>query len=84
MNKKYTINFEPLPEGGLRVTVPEIGATVQTSGTTLRDAEAAAIRLIDEHLQKTRKPRSHLPRTQRPKASYNNGPEKYTIHMKPF
>jgi hypothetical protein len=83
MNKKYTINFEPLPEGGLRVTVPEIGATVQTSGTTLRDAEAAAIRLIDEHLQKTRKPRAHRPRTQRPRASSNNGPEKYTIHMQP-
>lgn len=63
MNEKFTIDFEPLPSGGLRVSVPEIGATLETSGTTLRDAEAAGIRLIDEHLQKIRKPRARRHKT---------------------
>jgi hypothetical protein len=58
MNKQYTINYE-LQGNHLIVTVPEIGATVETAaGETSRDAATlAATRAITKHLEATRKKR---------------------------
>src|SRR5260370_33985849 len=52
-NEKFTLNIEPLGDH-LQVTIPELGITVQTTGTTRREAEQVAFRAIDEHLMSTR------------------------------
>ncbi len=52
--KKYTLNIEPVGDH-LEVTIPEIGVTVATAGTTQREAEDAGMRAIIEHnMQKRR------------------------------
>lgn len=45
----YTINIEPAPQGGLIVSVPEIGATVTIESTRRDDAVDAAHTLIDAY-----------------------------------
>ena len=55
-NEKFTLNIEPLGDH-LQVTIPELGITVQTTGTTRREAEQVALRAIDEHLMSTRQRR---------------------------
>jgi len=42
-NEKFTLNIEPLGDH-LQVTIPELGITVQTTGTTRREAEQVALR----------------------------------------
>ena len=69
MNEQYTIHFEPRAEGGLLVTVPEIGATVETTGNTLADAQDAGLRAITEHLAATHKKRPRRRSSHQPKAS---------------
>ncbi len=69
MNEQYTIHFEPRAEGGLLVTVPEIGVTVETAGDRLSDAQDAGLRAITEHLAATRKKRLRWRSSRQPKAS---------------
>ena len=47
---RYTVKFEPDPEGGYIVTVPAIPAIV-TSGATLSEAEANAQEAIALYLE---------------------------------
>ena len=54
MNRVFTINFEPLPQGGLQVFIPEINACTQITGMTRDDAIKAGQRLIIEHLEAER------------------------------
>ena len=50
----YTINIDPAPQGGLIVSVPEIGETVTIESTKRDDAMDAAYRLIDAYNLKQR------------------------------
>ncbi len=70
MNKQYTINSETQGDH-LVVTVPEIGATVETAaGETSRDAATAAgQRAIIAHLERQRKERRQRRHGSRAKAS---------------
>jgi predicted RNase H-like HicB family nuclease len=68
MDKKYTINFEPLPEGGQLVTVPEIGVSTVTPGTTLAEAQSAGLAAITAHLEQQKK-RTRRQVSRRAKAS---------------
>jgi predicted RNase H-like HicB family nuclease len=53
-NETFTIQIQPLEDGRLRVTVPEIEAVVIIAGTKIDDAVDAAHEAIDEYLLKQR------------------------------
>ena len=53
-NPKYTIDIQPIGDGRLQVSVPEIGATVTIESTRRSDAMDAAYALIDAYLLKQR------------------------------
>ena len=55
MSEQFTIHFEPRPEGGQLVTVPEIGARIEVEGLRLEDAQAAGLRAITEYKEQQRK-----------------------------
>jgi hypothetical protein len=59
MEKKFTINAEPI-EGTdrLRVTVPEIGASCETTENSLDAATHAGNQLMTEHLLAQRRKRT--------------------------
>jgi len=61
MTENFTIHFEPLPQGGQLVTVPEIDARIEITGTTLQDAQAAGLAAITAYKEQQRKkrPRRH-------------------------
>jgi predicted RNase H-like HicB family nuclease len=46
----FTITIEPTGDGRLKVTIPEIQATVETQGDTLNEAIDAAHRAIGAYL----------------------------------
>jgi hypothetical protein len=50
--RTYTIHMEPGPDGGLVVTVPEIGAVVEIESTRLDDAIDAAHAAIEKSVLK--------------------------------
>lgn len=54
MDEKFTIDITPIPGGGLRVSIPELDISIETEGTTWRDAEEAGLRAIDAELLKRR------------------------------
>jgi hypothetical protein len=53
-NPTYTIDVQPLGDGRLQVSVPEIGATTIIESTKRSDAMDAAYALIDAYLLKQR------------------------------
>ena len=65
---KYHIHFEPNPSGGQVVTVAEISARIEITGTTPQDAQAAGLAAITAHLEATRAKR-HPRRHEHAKAS---------------
>ncbi len=52
----YTLNIEPVGNH-LEVTIPEIGVTVATTGTSRNEAIDAAHRAIKEHVMQERRRR---------------------------
>lgn len=65
MSETFHIHFEPRPEGGQLVTVPEIGARIEIEGLTLQDAQDAGLRAITaykEEQQRTKRPRRRASR----------------------
>ena len=62
-NKKFTLNIEPVGDH-LEVTIPEIGVTVATSGTTRQEAIEAGQRAFIEHQLSQRKKRASASRRQ--------------------
>ncbi len=54
---KYTLDIKPV-DGHLQVTIPELGVTVDTTGTRRTEAVDAANRAIVDHLIQKRKNRT--------------------------
>ncbi len=69
-NVKYTLNIEPVGDR-LRVTIPELGVTVETAPGELArdDAIEAGTRAITEHLLARKKPTARKRSSQHKAAS---------------
>ena len=69
-NRKFTFDIVPVGDH-LEVTIPEIGVTVATAGTTRREAIDAGHRAIIEHLiqQRRQKRKSRRQASQQHQAS---------------
>src|SRR5260370_7185707 len=72
-NRKFTFDIVPVGDH-LEVTIPEIGVTVATAGTTRREAIDAAHRAIIEHLMQQRR---QTRKTRRPPSPHHHAPPTY-------
>ena len=67
-NEKYTLNIEPVGDH-LEVTIPELGVTVQTTGTSRDEAVEAGQRAIIAYLMSKKRTRQRKPGPRQAQAS---------------